>query len=143
MGANLGFHATHAALLGHPVVAFEMNPVTASVLRANAGLNDVADRLQVVEAGVSDAAANMSFYVLPNSPSTASLSRGFGKEMNANRAPVKIVRADSVLKGAPGQLFVLSWVREVVGFRLNLISLFLLNLTLECTKYRVFGFWCA
>ena len=104
MGANLGFHASHAALLGHPVVAFEMNPMTASVLRANAGLNSVAERLQVVEAGVSDVAANMSFYVLPNSPATASLSRGFGKEMNAISTPVKIVRADSVLEGSLGHI---------------------------------------
>lgn len=99
MGANLGFHATHAALMGHPVVAFEMNPMTASVLRANAGLNGVASSLRVVQAGVSDVEENRAFYMLKGSPATASLSRGFGEDMRTIDKSVKIMRAESALIG--------------------------------------------
>lgn len=54
VGANQGFHTIAAARLGARVTAFEPAPAAIAILRRMIGINDVADRVEVIEALVAD-----------------------------------------------------------------------------------------
>src|SRR5512133_1403907 len=65
VGANLGQYALFAAFLGHHVYAIEAVPPTADMIRRNALMNGVADRLTVINNGVSDAVGNLTIKLYP------------------------------------------------------------------------------
>jgi len=53
-GANMGWYTVIAALHGHDVIAFEMEPETAQVLDRNVHRNDCTDRVKIVETFIDD-----------------------------------------------------------------------------------------
>jgi FkbM family methyltransferase len=68
IGANIGFHALHAATLVRPggrVIAFEPDPQSASLLKLSLSLNDGLP-VDVIEAALSDAVGNVVLSDLGN-----------------------------------------------------------------------------
>lgn len=66
VGANVGVYALQFARWTGPlgrVVAFEPNPIAAGVLTRHVRMNDVAGRVQVVQAAVSDKAGVSTFHM--------------------------------------------------------------------------------
>lgn len=66
VGANVGVYALQFARWAGPsgrVVAFEPNPVAAHVLTQHVRMNDVADRVEIVQAAVSDRAGLSTFHM--------------------------------------------------------------------------------
>ncbi|SME99009.1 methyltransferase, FkbM family [Tistlia consotensis] len=61
VGANIGLHSLMLARSGFQVRCFEPDPVHAKLLRRNLELNGVADRVELIEAAVSDRPGQAEF----------------------------------------------------------------------------------
>jgi FkbM family methyltransferase len=99
VGANIGT-STVAALVHHGFdlgVAFEPEPLNASLLRANLALNGLGSRVRVVEAAVSDSAGSVHLSI--------SEKHG-GHHVGRGGFPVDAVTLDDEIKGDVGLLWI-------------------------------------
>lgn len=92
VGANIGLYSILAAEQGCRVVAFEPDPASAAALRANLLLNNIQDRVKVIQAAASDTEGTLAFFTNHDALGRVSLHQRGPEEV------VKCVRLDHVVQ---------------------------------------------
>lgn len=91
VGAAVGTYATHAAVAGADVVAFEPVQANAARTRQNARLNDVSDAITVHDCALGASARETSMVVIGDGP-----GEGVHRIAGHGTVPVSVRRGDSI-----------------------------------------------
>jgi FkbM family methyltransferase len=98
IGANLGLHSILMAKCGWTVRAYEPDPHHASLLKRNVAANGVDDRVQLIEAAVSDKPGTLEFVRVVGNTTSSHLA---GAKSNAygelERFPVRVEPIEAIM----------------------------------------------
>lgn len=119
VGANVGVYTLQCAYWSRPsgrVVAFEPNPHARAILEQHIRWNHMDDRVEVVDAAVSDRAGTASFFVDGTSDGRSRLGAANSALRAVNPIQVRTVTLDAFCHAAPDWLLI-----DVEGFEIQVL----------------------
>ena len=96
VGANLGVHAVYMARLGCRVIAFEMQPKLADLMRTSLYLNGLDDRVTLINQPVYDIPKTLYFVPIPGNLGGTNVYES--RTGRSNEVAKEAVRIDDVVK---------------------------------------------
>jgi len=97
IGAYVGYYSVFSAKHGWKVIAFEPNPLNRILLRYNALLYDVKDKVTIIDKAVSAEQGHATF-TISSSPSESSFTNYLRSELRLANVDVEVTTIDSIIE---------------------------------------------